>query len=850
MSQDELKNAIATFYPALVFDRVVSRQTRVTVEKILDVSLVAFIVLVLIAHLSRVSGVFLSQSSSFVHFLQTWQSAFLGMILITLTLCLVTRVFQAFYDSYYFIGLSTILPETGLSEVKPIITFEAAEVLDLGQKSGDFTGGFIRSTLGRYAFIRLGVPAMELGRFLSERTHMLNSDNFKFSQTSAAEPISLGDVAATLVSNDAELFKFLALHAVTPKDFAGAADWVERTEILYRRSKRFWGRDVLGRIRGIGKDWSVGAPYALLRFAHDVTDRGMLNPDSSGPEEHLSEKNALEAVLARSGEANALLVADEGAEVMEIVFALGTRISRGSVLPPLEHKRIFLFDVNSFIAFTKDKAKFESELLHILNESVRVGHIILVVGDFPNFIESAKSLGSDLIAILDPYLTSPDFQLVAMTNPSAFHQNLEGNSKIVHRFEKILVKDSDEKSVMKVLEDKALAEESKNHIFFTYQSLSAVAEGVKRYFTEGVSSNKAFHLLAEIVPDMLAKKKTFVERSDVLDLIESKTGIPTGEVTAVERDKLLNLEAVLRQRVIGQNEAIKAISGALRRARSDITNPERPMGSFLFLGPTGVGKTETTKALAATFFGKEEAVIRLDMSEYRTDDALKRLIGSFEDGKPGVFSSRLREQSYGVLLLDEFEKTNKEVLDLFLQILDEGFFSDMSGKRVNARNLIIIATSNAGSDLIWKMLRGTDTEAEPSSAQGYGRAQHGMDTEKKLDKDAIVNEIINRGIFKPELLNRFDGVILFHPLSNEDLQKIAGLMLKKLQKRLAAKGIELVVNDALLKAVTAAGTDPEFGARPMNRAIQEKVEQVIAHKIISGEAPSGSRIELTESELA
>jgi ATP-dependent Clp protease ATP-binding subunit ClpA len=323
---------------------------------------------------------------------------------------------------------------------------------------------------------------------------------------------------------------------------------------------------------------------------------------------------------------------------------------------------------------------------------------------------------------------------------------------------------------------------------------------------------------------------TIVERSDVLALIEAKTGISTGDVKATERDTLLNLETILHQRIIGQDEAVTSISNAMRRARSDIENPERPMGSFLFLGPTGVGKTETTKALASVFFGKEESIIRFDMSEYQGDDSLARLIGSFGSGKQGVLSSKLREQPYGVLLLDEFEKTNTEVMNLFLQILDEGFFSDMTGKRVNARNLIIVATSNAGSDLVWNLLRdGKDLSA---------------------NKDVIVNEIINRGIFKPELLNRFDGVILFHPLSTDNLQKIAVLMLKKLQTRLTEKGIELVVNDALLKAVISAGTDPQFGARPMNRAIQEKVEQVIARKIIAGEAPSGSRLELTEAELA
>ena len=831
MSSSEIENAIARFYPALLFDRVISRETRATVEKVLDVSVVIFLLLVLAAHASRFSNTFFPQNSSVVHTLQVWQLAFFGGLLMTLSLCLVMRAFQAFYDSYYFTGIPTILPEAGLSVIKLTATFEATEVLFLGQSGGDFTGGFIRSTLGRHAFARLGVPRSQVAGFFSERVHVSGQGNFKFSPRIVSEPLNLEDVAAAIVAADSELFKFLSLHAVTPKDFAGAAGWVEHTEILYRRSKRFWGRDILGRMRGIGKDWSVGAPYALIRFAHDITESGMLNQDVfASPDEHVPEKTALEAVLARTGEANALLVADEGQGALDIIFALGTQIAEGSVLPPLEHKRIFLFDANAFTAFAKDKATFESQLLRILNESVHAGHIILVLNDFPAFIESAKGLGSDLLALLDPYLASSDFQVIAMTNLGAFHQGLENNTKILNRFEKILVKESDEVSVMRALEDKALIEESKSRIFFTYQSLAAMAEGIKRYFTDGASSNAASHLLAEMVPVVMAKKKTLVERTDVLEMIQAKTGVPTGEVTVVERDKLLNLETILSQRVIGQNEAIKAISGALRRARSDIENPERPMGSFLFLGPTGVGKTETTKALAATFFGKEEAVIRLDMSEYRTDDSLKRLIGSFEDGKPGVFASRLREQPYGVLLLDEFEKTNKEVLDLFLQILDEGFFSDMSGKRVNARNLMIIATSNAGSDLIWNLMRnGKDLAAE---------------------KETIITEIINRGLFKPELLNRFDGVILFHPLSTETLKVIAGLMLKKLQKRLAAKGIELVINDALVNAVMAAGTDPEFGARPMNRAIQEKVEQVIAQKIISGNAPSGSRIELSEAELA
>jgi ATP-dependent Clp protease ATP-binding subunit ClpA len=253
------------------------------------------------------------------------------------------------------------------------------------------------------------------------------------------------------------------------------------------------------------------------------------------------------------------------------------------------------------------------------------------------------------------------------------------------------------------------------------------------------------------------------------------------------------------------------------------------MGSFLFLGPTGVGKTETTKALADAFFGGEGAIIRLDMSEYKTIDALERLIGNFAIGKPGVLTSMLRDKPYGVLLLDEFEKTSKDVMDLFLQILDEGIFSDMSGRKVNARNLIIIATSNAGSEMIWKIVKEKGENA--------------------INKDEIISYIVNQGIFKPELINRFDGAIIFKPLTRVYLAKIAELMMKKLNKRLVEKGLEVLITPELINALVERGTDPTFGARPMNRAIQDKIETMVADKILRGEAPAGTKIVFGSEDL-
>ncbi|OGZ15589.1 MAG: hypothetical protein A3H76_03950 [Candidatus Lloydbacteria bacterium RIFCSPLOWO2_02_FULL_54_12] len=285
----------------------------------------------------------------------------------------------------------------------------------------------------------------------------------------------------------------------------------------------------------------------------------------------------------------------------------------------------------------------------------------------------------------------------------------------------------------------------------------------------------------------------------------------------------------MKELVVGQEQALVVIADAMRRSRAGVRNMSRPIGTFLFLGPTGVGKTETAKALATVFFGNENALSRLDMSEYQGEDGLARILGGGE-GATGALPLLLKEHPYGVLLLDEFEKANVKVLDLFLQVLDEGVFHDGKGKKVNARNTIFIATSNAGANEIREAVReGSDLEAV---------------------KKSIIDRIIAAGKIKPELFNRFDGIILFHTLTMEDYKRIARLMLEKLRRRLLEQNINLMLNDAVIDAVIAHGVDPDFGARPMTRAVQDVVEKKVAEKIIAGSLGQGATVVFTPEDFA
>lgn len=808
-------------YPIVVLDRILSHRARHIVHSGIDAILV---ILTVIAGGFYATSYWKFLNPELTEKVLLFTPRITGLVLILLAILLAVYLLEVFFRFLYFREGLISWRTKGKGHEQDVLSFYVLKIL-YNAKDGDVTKSFLDSSVGARILLRCGISESARKEFLAQRSGKI------FDASLPVDPqkvFGLRALALFLVNQDDEFREFLFKENAREGDFIGAALWVIREHEDAKARERWWGRDRLAALSGIGKDWSYGEIYTLSRYAREVLENYSEHASALAiKDEH--EVREIERILSRAQEANALLVGDKGAGTVDIIYDFAQKIRDGSVRPELEHKKVFMLSTDTLISSVSGKGEFEGEFLALLNEATRAENIIMVIPDLPSFISSARNIGSDVMTLLDPYLVSTKLQVIAVSDVDNFHNVLEQNAGLMTRFEKVDVTDPSLEEMMVILERVAEGLEASNSIFFTYSSIEEAFQSAQNYLPDGVLPDKAIDLLIEVIPQIEEQKEFFVKRSDILTLITRKTKIPVGEIKDGERAKLLNLERFLHLRVVGQDEAVNLVSNAMRRARAGVRNMKRPIGSFLFLGPTGVGKTETAKALAEAFFGDESAISRFDMSEYQTADALKRLIGNFEGGEVGTLTKVLKGKPYGLLLLDEFEKTNHEVLDLFLQILDEGFFSDMRGKRVNARNVIIIATSNAGSDLIWEA----------------GKRDGGL----MNMKDGIVNTIIERGIFKPELLNRFDAVVLFHPLDVSHLSQIARVMLERLKKRLHERGIDLVINNELVNAVIRHGTDPSFGARPMNRAIQEYVEQVIADKLVRGEIKEGSRVELSPEYL-
>jgi ATP-dependent Clp protease ATP-binding subunit ClpC len=815
-----IERAYQWYGPALSLETAFPAVRRRAWEQTLSIMLaLSFIALILVWVMGK-AGVATGSTSAL--FIASHGHRLYGVFLIILAARVSLGALEAMRRSYYLRGLVHVLPDATYPEGG--VSYAVADVLRETPEA-DPTGGFIGSYYGQEVLARAGVNSERFRTFASTRRPTLQAHSFMIERDGG---VTLAAYAKSIFRQDQEFANFLLQSEITKEELAGAAQWVERIDQSHRAKERWWSRDELGRVEGLGKDWAYGETFVLEKYGHNMIDDPLFAIGQTTQREEDDEVEAMESALVKTKGANVLLIGKDILQATIAVARLAAKIRSGRVLPQIEHKHIFRIDPNAVIAAHREKPDIEMEFRNVFDQAVRAGNIIIVLENMPAIIASCQHVGVDFTETLRPYLTSPSVQIIATAEEGAAHGQLEQSTQMHQFFEVVRMAEVSDEGVLSILEQTAVLEERKHGVLVTYPALRVIVQNAERYFPDGVMPDKAIDLLEEVVPYAREHDMPSVTEAIVNELVEAKTGVPLGAAGAAERQNLIALEKTLHQRVIGQDAAVVAIAKAIRRSRAGIASSDRPMGSFLFLGPTGVGKTETAKALAEALFADATLMHRIDMSEFSGPDALERMIGS-AGGEPGILSSMLREKQYGVLLLDEFEKSSGKVHDLFLQVLDEGQFSDARGNVVNARNLIIIATSNAAADLIFTF------------------AQQGEDLAAK--DEVIINTIIERGIYRPELLNRFDGVIVFHPLSPVHLTAIAQLKLEALAKRLMEKGITLQVTSELVAAAAAQGFDPKFGARPMNRFIQDRIEQAVADKILSGTVAAGTTVTLSPSDI-
>lgn len=743
-----------------------------------------------------------------------------GLFFLFLSLFGIMFLLEAFYNSSKFSFVD--------SEAR--IDFSVAAII-LKTDDIDITAGFLNSPEAGYFLKRLGISKEEKELFLNAEREKLLAPSFEVGGIEN-QYVDLALYAKALYTSDKSFYSFISARAVSREDFTGAAEWITSDMDKKISKERWWSKDHLESIPSIGTSLSYGESPELSKYALPVLNATSLNEIDIEGGYREREVVQLENALIKGNEANAILVDNDQTVAEDIVKRLSKKIKLGLSPGVLEHKIVLKLDWNTLMADKKSKPELEDEYIEMLYESASAGNVILYIPNLPSFMAEARKIGVNLSSLMEEYLVSPKIHIIGHSTKTDFYYFIEMNAGLGRVFERVIPDDMGVKSSMPAILEKAKQIEFNygGRLFFTYPALAEIAELADRYISYGEMPTKALDLMVEFAPWAAQEGLDIIFKNDVDVFVSSKTGHALGEISQAESLKLIKLEELMHQRIVGQNEAVSAVSESLRRSRTGVGNAKRPIASFLFLGPSGVGKTETAKALAESFFGNEEKMTRFDMSEYNGADAAPRLIGSFSEARIGNLSSKLRDNPYGVVLLDEFEKAAPDVLNLFLRILDEGKFTDAFGGEVSVRNSIIIATSNAGSEMIWNIVRS------------------GGNLENK--KDSIIDYLVDKHIFKPELLNRFDAVVIFKPLLDTELRSIAEKMLHKFIERLRQeKQIELKPSSELLDYLVLHGSDKEFGARAINRIMQEKIEDAIAKKIIAKTARAGSVVEIGVKDI-
>ena len=540
-------------------------------------------------------------------------------------------------------------------------------------------------------------------------------------------------------------------------------------------------------------------------------------------------------ILSRRTKNNPVLVGEPGVGKTAVAEALARRVARGEVPDTLKNRRIVTLDLASMLAGTKYRGDFEDRVKCIIKEVQRAGDVIVFIDELHTIVGAGSAEGAiDAANILKPALGRGEIQVIGATTPEEYRKHIEKDAALERRFQPVNVPEPDGECCERMLLALRGSLEAHHGLRITDEAVSAAIRLSTRYICDRYLPDKAIDLLDEAASRVRVEgspSRTQVEASDVAEVVSAWTGVPASAITEPESERLLRLEEALHRRVVGQDEAVSAVARAIRRGRVGLADPRRPLGSFLFLGPTGVGKTELCRALAEAVYGDEEALIRLDMSEYMEKHAVSKLIGSPPGyvgyGEGGQLTERVRRRPWSVVLFDEIEKAHEDVYNLLLQIMEDGRLTDSEGRRADFRSTIVVMTSNVGAKAI--------TENRP--ALGFSGAARDGDG---AVREAVMAEL--RQTFRPEFLNRVDDAIVFRRLTPADVRRIARGLTDAVRERMRALGVQLEVTDAALDLLAERGFDPTYGARPLRRCICTQLEDPAAEALLSGRAGPGDRL--------
>lgn len=629
--------------------------------------------------------------------------------------------------------------------------------------------------------------------------------------TSLSRELHGGAIATAIITSSPVALDYLNQQSISKEDVLEIYDWLERILNYQSQPKPFFG--------GIGRDWTSGFAPNLENFSQNIS---LIIERGGGYAHFLSHTDVLDGIThSLSQGIGVALVGPTGIGKTSLIYGLAERLLEGRD-KSLEYYQVV--SLHASLILSAGAGRLEELMVTLLGEAIQAGNIIIFLDDAQLFFGNGPG-AFDLSQILLPIIQNRRLKIIAAMTPHDW-QSLRANSDtLASHFTPITLQEPTMADTLKITEDSATMFENQNKLLISFEAIREAYRLSGHYIQDQANPGKTVALLEQALP--YAVRQTLTAET-IQSSVEKMIGVKVTKADTPEAQILLHLEEKIHERMINQVRAVNVVASALRRGRAGVSNPKRPIGSFLFLGPTGVGKTELARSLAAVYFGNEHQMIRLDMSEYQRPEDVSRLLASSSAHEKNILTA-VRQQPFSVVLFDEVEKAHPNILNLFLQLLDEGQLTDDSGRPALFRNAIIIATSNAGSAAITKRIQTS------GSLDGFERT--------------FIDQLITGGQFKTELINRFDEVVLFRPLNEKELVSVAKLMIKEVNQTLTEKNITVDLTPEAFDEIVKAGYDPEFGARSMRRIIQKTVENVVAVKILSGQVTTGGIVTLTPHDL-